>query len=456
MKFNRPLILILIIIFSLHNPSYAINEIELNDNQTADVEDIRPLVSSISFDDVLKKAKAHSYDLKIADFNILISKQDIRSSRSEYFPKLNVGAGTEYTKNFRDINESTVMSIGDAFINPYTRFQSMFGITLSYNLFDFGMRKGRLDIAKEDVKLKELEEKQQLQELNLNLLDSYSKILVTGIQIELNKQILELAEKNLELKKRLREAQEISSTELNDQQTEVNLLQSRIMELYQIFAESVNWLSFYTGENYNAENLTIDELKKPDFDVMEFKDYTKSTIWQIHEKNLKKKELEVKIAKRNYLPKVTAYGRYYLYGSDHSNYPKAFGNIEPSNFTVGGSINMPVFDGFQNSANIRKAELEYKQLQIERDKAIAELMTRLAVMRSNLMYLDEQTQANSMAVDELKEKVKSLTKLSNKKVISPIEENEGKIELLQRQIELEKNRITAIAITKGIQILTDY
>jgi outer membrane protein len=456
MNFYKYFILFLIALFSLHIPSYAINEIELNDNQNAYTESNRPLVSSISFDDVLKKAESHSYDLKIADFNILISKQDIRSSRSEYFPKLNVSAGTEYTKNFRDINETTIMSIGDAFINPYTRYQSVFGITLSYNVFDFGVRKGRMDIAKEDVKLKELEEQQQLQELNLNLLDNYSKILITGIQIELNKQILELAEKNLELKKRLRDAQEISSTELNDQQTEVNVLQSRIMELYQIFAESVNWLSFYTGENYNAENLTIDELKKPDFNVMEFKDYTKSIIWQIHEKNLKKKELEVKIAKRNYLPKVTAYSRYYVYGSDHSSYPKAFSSIEPSNFTVGGSINMPVFDGFQNSANVRKAELEYKQLQIERDKAIAELMTRLAVMRSNLMYLDEQTQANTMAVDELKEKVKSLTKLSNKKVISPIEENEGKIELLQRQIELEKNRITAIAITKGIQILTDY
>ncbi len=117
---------------------------------------------------------------------------------------------------------------------------------------------------------------------------------------------------------------------------------------------------------------------------------------------------------------------------------------------------MPVFDGFQNSANVRRAELEYQQLQVERDKAIAQLMTRLAVMRSNLMYLNEQVQTNLQAENELKAKAKSMTKLANKKVISPVEENEAKIELLQQTIELEKNRITAIAITKGIQILTDY
>ena len=108
------------------------------------------------------------------------------------------------------------------------------------------------------VKLKELEEKQQLQDLNLNLLDTYSKILVTGKQIELYKQILELQEKNLELKTRLCSAKEISTTELNDEAAQVSQLQGKISELYQIYTESLNWLAFYTGEEYNTEELTIE------------------------------------------------------------------------------------------------------------------------------------------------------------------------------------------------------
>ena len=55
------------------------------------------LVTGINFDNVLKKAKEHSYDLQIADYNVLISKQGVRGARSEYFPKLNLGAGLEYT-----------------------------------------------------------------------------------------------------------------------------------------------------------------------------------------------------------------------------------------------------------------------------------------------------------------------------------------------------------------------
>ena len=153
--------------------SYAIDDVKQNVDLSE--QHSQNLVTKISFDEVLKKAKDHAYDLQIADYEVLISKQEIRGARSEYFPKLNFMAGTEYTRNFRDIKDTTVMSIGDAFINPYTRYQSILGITVGYNLFDFGVRGNNLKIAKEDVKLKDLELKQKLQEMNLTLLDSYTK-----------------------------------------------------------------------------------------------------------------------------------------------------------------------------------------------------------------------------------------------------------------------------------------
>ncbi|MBR1943808.1 TolC family protein [bacterium] len=411
------------------------------------------LVGGISLEDVFEKAKEHSYDLKIADFNLLISKQDIRGARSEYFPKLFLNLGTEYTKNFRDEKDTTVMTIGEAFINPYTRFQSILGITLYYNLFDFGVRGGTLKMAKEDVKIKELEEKEKLQELNLNLVDTYAKLLITQKQIEINKEIITLEEKNLEYRTRLYDAKEISKTELNDQAVKVSVIKNRISELTSIYMESLNWLSFYTGENYDTEKLKIAELKKSNFDITAFKDYTQSLTWQIHEKQLKKKEYELYVAKRNNYPKVNVYGKYYLYGSDHNNYGESLG-IKPSNFSVGASVNMPVFDGMKNRSNIQKVSLELQQLQVERDRAIAQLMTRLATMRSNIIYLDQQINENNKAIKELKDKEKSTQKLASKRLISPMDLNDAKVELLQQKIELEKNKITSIAIAKGIEILT--
>lgn len=442
---------ILLIILGLSAPVFAVQEgqtVNLFEQNTA------PLVKKISFDDVLSKAKEHSYDLKIADYQVLISKQEIRGAKSEYFPKFNFVAGMEYTKNFRDIKESTVISIGEAFINPYTRFQSILGITVAYNLFDFGVRGGNLKVAKEDAAIKELETKQKLQEMNLTLLDTYTKILVTSKQIELNQEILTIQQKDLELYERLYKAKEISKTQLNDAKAAISSTKSKISDLKNIKAESVNWLSFYTGENYDIENLKVEDLKRSNFNILDFQDYTKSIIWKVHEKYIKKKELELKVAKRNNYPKINAYGRYYLYGSDHGNLPKSLG-ISPSNFSVGASLNMPLFDGFRNSALIEKTALELKQLQIERDKAIAQLMTRLATMRANLMYLDEQINENNKAYKQLTDKEKSTHKLVSKKLVSPTDENEAKIDVLNTKIEIEKNTITQNALTRGIQILTE-
>lgn len=471
---NRIFVIILLFLCAQNISVYAVEDVSAqnNTNQEAVAEPEKEdeitetvletkdkkrqtLVTKITFDDVVKSAKEHSYDLKIADYNILISKQGVRGARSEYFPKLNFSAGTEYTKNYRDAKESTVMSIGDAFINPYTRYQSVLGINVGYNLFDFGVRGGNLKIAKEDVKLKELENKEKFQELNLTLLDTYTKILITTKQIEINKDILALEEKNLEYYQRLYKAKEVSKTELNNQKVKVSEAKNKINELNSIKQESLNWLSFYTGEQYDINKLQVADIKKPNFDVLEFQDYTKSITWKIHEKNIKKKETELQVVKKNNYPKINVYGRYYLYGSNKSSYNTSLGNIEPSNFSVGASLNMPLFDGFKNSANIEKTRLELKQLHVERDKAIAQLMTRLANMRSNLIYLDDKIVENNEIITELSDKEKSVHKLASKRLVSPIEYNSAKIELLNQEIELDKNSITQISITKGIQILTE-
>ena len=201
---------------------------------------------TIDFDSVLKQAKTQSYNIQIADFDVFIAKQGLRTARSEYFPKINASAGTEYTKNFNDLINSTVSVVGEAFINPYTRFQSLMGITLNYTVFDFGVRKGKMDIAKEDIQLRELLEKEQYQELELTMIDTYSKLYTLKNQIEINEEILKLAKKNLEYKTRLFEAKEIAKTELNDQNVEVQKLERKILELKALAQESLNWLTFYT------------------------------------------------------------------------------------------------------------------------------------------------------------------------------------------------------------------
>ena len=439
---------------TLFQPAYAI--VETNKTKSPNNKLEKKSIENLEFEEVLQKAQEHSYDLKIADFNTLIAKQEIRSARSEYFPKIGLSAGQEYTKNFKDIATTSVASIGDNFINPYTRFQSVFGVTLSYNIFDFGVRGGTLKASKEGVGAKEYEYQEKAQELGLNILDTYSKLLLYKKQLDLYNKILALEETNYSLKKRLYDVKEISKIELDEEELKVHKTKSQISELNKMIFETINWLEFYTGEEYNAKSLKISNFKKSDFDVNAFNDYTKTPIWKKNEKLIKQKEYELYVAKRMNYPKISAYSRYYFYGSDPLSYGDNYKDFGPSNFTVGASANMMLFDGMKNRANIQKTNLELQQLNVQRDKEIATFVTRLATMRSNLIYLDEQVTLNTNAINTIKNKEKSTQRLVAKKLTTPMDLNDIKIELLQQEIELEKNKITANSIKRGIQILTDY
>lgn len=436
-------------------PAFAINEVNLNDDINSDAKkiELNKLVSSISYDDVLDKAIKHSYDLKMADFDVFIAKTGIKSARSEYFPKLYMGANSEYNKNFSDINTPTY--IGDAYINPYTRFQSMFGLTLSYNVFDFGVRRGYLNIAKEDVELSKLLSEEQLQDLTLNIIDIFSRIYTLKKQIELNNKIIDLGTKNLEMKQRLYNAKELSKLELNEQIVQNKKISKRLYELKAALAENLNLLSFYTGENYDINNLQVQEFIPPSIDIFLYEDYTKSLVWDIHNIAISKKEQELNIVRRTNFPKLNMYSKYYLYDSNTNNYLKSLG-LGPSNYSVGLSLNMPVFDGLKNSADIQKAKLELGKIYVERDKAIAELKNKIATLRTNYTYMDEQLKESSSILDKLNETEKNTNRMLSKGIVSPIDLMQAKIDVLEEQIEYEKNKTTLNSIIKAIQILTTY
>lgn len=421
-----------------------------------------PLVASISFDRIMDKAKAHSYDIKIADFDVLISKQDITVARSEYMPKLYFGANNEYNKNFNDYSSedgsqnNSSSYVGDTYVNPYTRFQSLLGITLSYNVFDFGVRREYLDMAKDDVNLKKKLEKQTEQELYLTIIDTYTRIGIIKQNLDIYEKILALSEKNMEMKQRLLNVQEISKLEINEQKVEIEKVKSNINELKMALAEMLNRLSFYTGENYDLENLSVQEIQNPNIDAFAFTDYTKSLIWDIQELVINKKLHELQITKRTNYPKLNLYSRYYWYGSDEDSYTKAWRDLKQSNVSVGLSLNAPLFDGMKNSAEIKKAKLECAKMEVSRDKAMAEFANRLSTMRSKLVYTGKLVDNNETIIKKLTEQTVLNEKLLKQKIISPIDMNASEISLLKEQAEYSKNKMTQIAILKSIEILTTY
>ncbi len=443
--------LLFIVLFSNSVFALEADSSDQSDNAVT-TEEISEPVLEISR--LMEKVKSYSYELQIGAKTREINTQGIKIERSEYYPKLNLQAGTEYTKNMRDNNIGMVTTVGDMFLNPYTRYQSIMGLVLSYNLFDFGVRRGKLDIAKASVQISEIEEQEKCQDIYLKVLDIYTKILVIKKQIDINEEILQIEKSNLELQNRLYKAKQITKNDLNNSEVKVAKVQRRINELRSILLENLENLSYYTGEKYDIADLKIKESPTPQLSDSD-PDYTNSIVWKLYEKQIKKKDLEIKVLKRSNYPKVTAYGRYYLYGSDPSSYGSSLGDISASNYTIGGTVSMPIFDGLKNREEIKKAEIEKSQLEIERDKSMAEYKMRLMTLRHNLVYENDQIKTDNEILKSLNEKVSNQTRLLSKKLISPTELNDAKIEKLEQEIELTKDNLMKFAIVKSIQILTE-
>lgn len=451
------LFLIFCLLFTSNSVFYAIEEKnEINEKEVISEIKTKEINETLNFDDTLNKAKEHSFNLKIADFEALIVEQNIRGARSEYFPKLHFSASTEYNKNFSDNKQTPTTYVGDTFVNQYTRYQSVLGFTLAYNLFDFGVRKGTLDIAKEETEGKKLEREYQKQELILNIIDIYTKILTMKKQLEYNNEILVLLKKNLEMKERLFQAKEISKADLNDQIVETEKYEKETNELTSRLAEYLNLLSFYTNEEYNAEKINVEEMQTPNNDPYEFEDYDKTIVSNIFQNIIDQKKLALKVAKRQYLPKLNMYSRYYVYGSDVRSYRETNKNIDPSNWSIGASLNMPVFDGMKQASIVEQARLDYEKSKIEKDKAIADIKNRVTTMRTNLYYLEKQLENNKKIISELTEKEENSKKLLEQRIISPIDLNQVKIDLLKEKNDFEVNKITKVATLKGIEALTVY
>lgn len=428
------------------NKAFAIESIISNSVDSS-------VTKEISFEHVICKAKEHSFDLKIAHSNNLQSIQDIRNAKSEYFPKIYFAAATEYTHNFNDPKFSIITNVGDSFINPYTRYQSIMGISLSYNIFDFGIRKRGLDIAFQDQKLKILEEQQIIQELYLNIIDTYTNILITSKEINSTQNILDIEMQNLDFKQRLFDAKQIPFNDLSSAKIRVQNLNNKLCTLKDNLCQYLLILSFYTGEQYSENSTIIHEFPRGNNVQLTDPDYTQSLIWKIFQIKIAKKQNELKIAKKLNFPKVSAYGRYYLYGADSSNFYDNLANIKPSNYSVGAAVNMPIFDGFKNLADIKKTELELHNIEIERDKAIAQFLLRIATLKSNLLYIDNKISLDAQNLIQLEKNLKMNSRLQDNKIITPIELNLAKIDLLQQKFLIEKNQLTKSAITKSLQVL---
>lgn len=429
------------------------------------------IAETLNFNTVLEKSIQNSFDLKIADVTLGISKTELKEVKSEYYPQLRLGYNNEYSRNFAD--DDSFASIGDYTLNQNTRFQNLIYTSLSYNLFDFGARGKKLAIAKSDISQKEFSYNQQLRDLKIDILDLYTKALLSYKEIEKQKNISDLFKQLFEAKERLYEAGETSKLDIMEEAINIARSIDKQDKSTHTLQNALKELSFYTFDAYNAHDLAMDnivnfeafdnpekannkkeEIDKTLYSIPEFNpDFVLET--QIYNLEIDKKQDELKLVKKERLPKFEFYTKYLFYGSDESNPIESFTNIRSRNVAVGLSIGMPLFDGFKNRAQQEKLKLEVEKLKLERDKKIFELKKQYDILNQDAKSYKQEFENQITILKEYKQQLNALKRLTENKLTEKTELLRKETELIEQIYNLEISLINTYSALKKLEFLSE-
>lgn len=410
--------------------------------------------TTLNFEQVLKRAVDNSYRLKIAHTEMGISKTGVTNARADYFPSLQARASFEHLKGLQN-QPGNVTSVGSTVIPSGTRIQNSLSISMNHTLTDFGVRKRKLKIAKEEVLVKATAYNLQLRDLKFKVIDAYAEALRRYNFLKSREAVLALTKDIYHMKKRLYKALTISKVDMAQEAIALAQSMDEFEEANQQLSESLESLSALTHDIYDPKDIELlgfNDSKLENFTVFNEALTPEAKIYGLQ---IQQKQFEVEYLKRQYLPQVSLYSYYNFYGFDQDHWDKAIKNIGARTISVGMSINMPIFDGLKNHAAIQKAKLEKHKLELERDEKLAELKTQAQLLESQTLAYQVQLKTKATILNKTQDKMSMLQRLSEQQVVDKSQAIKEHIQRIQRQLQLENAQIQAVVANLKLLIFTE-
>jgi outer membrane protein TolC len=333
---------------------------------------VRPVFSQlISFDSVLIAAQNNSFDLKISQAGVDASQAAIGEVRADYYPHLSVRFGNEYVHAFEE--DGDVVSVGDAIIaNDASGYKHSLIAGLSYNLFDFGVRKLTVDNAQKQTQIARLQKQQAFWDLRKEVLSRYSDALKIQKEIVVSRVILERQNQIFQLSKELRLAGTVGREKVGTAALEVAESLSRLDDLQVRYQDRLNSLTFFTRQEYSSTQTRLADLAHSD-EIDSVVDLSASPAVLALQQQIEQKKNELSMVKRSQLPKLTLYGSYRMFGSEDDSFAHSLSNLSSRDASVTVYLEWPIFDGFASRSKKRRLKHEIDGLRYQKQKKLAEI-----------------------------------------------------------------------------------
>ena len=340
---------------------------------------------SVSFTSLSKNIESTNPSIIYSRLQTLLTNEEIKSAKSNLYPKLTLSANSEYTKKYIDTRS---YYINDENFVSSTGFASSVSLKLNYELYKFGANVLNIDAAsykKQSLSYKECvtlnETKLRLLELYYSLLDSKNKLNSYNNLKQINKEIYETS-------KRLYENRDHTKTAMTNSAIRLVEIEDNIVSLNKQIKNLLSEISNLSGEDIHIDDeiMPFSSEDAGQTGVIDQVSQTNSLSQapSILPKNLSSdrlisnplpsfeqtseaKELNALILskqsaleskKKEYYPAFYLYAKYDFYGDDRDNFRRSWDDTQRNGYRIGLSMVYNLFDGFNREAGIQSAFIE--------------------------------------------------------------------------------------------------
>lgn len=398
---------------------------------------------AFQFEDILTKALTESIDLKIAEVDKKISNTALLGARSDYFPKIQSRFTSEYQNDLTD-TPGNVVSIGDRVLPTGTRYQNSLNVSVTQSLFTFGKRRNKVQSVKAEQNYKTAMIEQAQNELKFSILDLYQEILKNKQNLAFTTQQRILYQQIYDARQRLFDAGEGSKLDATEAAIHLAETFSRETRTESKLQELFKALSFHTGESYNIEDEFLHLGQNHQSALIDI-DLNSTPELIAFDHQIEKKEAEIKAQQKEWLPSVVGYTNYNLFGFDPDQPLQAYGNLSSRSVSLGIYLNMPIFDGFQNLAIVRRLKLEAERLVLEKEKKRRDLQKRVDQALMLVQNRNDEAIHRQLVVEEQKNVETMDERLASEGLVNSLKKLNDQLETLQAELELSMTHIDEAA-----------
>lgn len=356
---------------------------------------------TLTMDEALAIALKNNYDLKIAKNNTALANIEAGTLNSGYVPKVTAAAGINYSDENQNVLflDETTTSVNGAVTESYNA-----SITAEYVIFDGLVRKFTHQNNQGNLNLAKLQERQQIENNIISIYNAY-------FNLAIQKQVVENLKRNIEnstdrLDRAGRKLKYGQGTKLDQLNAEVDLNNDSIsyVEAFRDLNNLKRDLNLLLGRNVATDfNVDTTVTFKPVLDKQFILESAEKENIQVllADQNILLSDLNLKINRAQFLPKVVGTGSYRW--NESQNPPTSFALANESyGINLGLNLSWNIFDG-SAATRIKTSKITRENRKIELNKVKEQLLTDVlnAYESYQIAQYSLQAEENNLKINEL-------------------------------------------------------